>query len=561
LADKILVTAALPYANGPLHLGHLAGAYIPADVYVRYQRLKGSDVIYICGSDEHGVPITIRADRERASPQEIVDRYHGLMKESFRRMGIRFDNYSRTSLPLHHRISRDFFLRLHDQGHIQPHEVQQCYCDQCGRFLPDRYIEGECPHCQAPDARGDQCENCGRVLEPEHIISPRCKICGSAPRTRTTTHWYFRLSSFQRQLVEWQKGKPDWRGNVREFSSGWFQEGLSDRAITRDLDWGVEVPLVEAKGKVLYVWFDAPIGYLSSTVEWAENLGDPDRWRRYWADPKTRMIHFIGKDNIVFHAIVWPAMLMGHGEFILPDHIPANEFLNIEGKKLSTSRNWAVWVDEYLETFPPDPLRYHLASNAPESKDADFTWKDFQARNNNELADVLGNLVNRSLTFVEKQFAGQVPPAADLTDGDRAIHAAISEAVTAIGRSLDGFQLRKATGELMNLARIGNRYFNDSAPWAAIRTDRRRAATTLHTVIQLQWALSALMEPFMPFSAERLRQMLNAPESAAGPRWSEIPEMRLPAGHRLGKREILFHKIEDDVIQAQMDRLRGNSSV
>ena len=559
MPERILVTAALPYANGPLHLGHLAGAYLPADVYVRYQRLKGSDVIYICGSDEHGVPITIRADNERVTPQEIVDRYHAVMKESFRRMGIRFDNYSRTSLPLHHRVSQEFFLTLYRKGYIRAQEVRQCYCDSCRRFLPDRYIEGECPHCHAPDARGDQCEKCGRALEPEQIIAPRCKICGSAPGMRTTKHWYFRLSAFQKQLEEWQQSKPHWRGNVREFSAGWFSEGLSDRAITRDLDWGVPVPLPEAKGKVLYVWFDAPIGYISSTREWAENQGRPELWRDYWCDPGTRLVHFIGKDNIVFHAIVWPAMLMAHGEFILPDQIPANEFLNIEGRKLSTSRNWAVWVDDYLEVFPPDPLRYYLAANCPETKDADFTWKDFQARNNNELADVLGNLVNRSLSFIEKQFGARVPPAGQPSAADREVAAAAARACETIGRALDDFQLRRAAAELLNLARIGNRYFNDSAPWVSIKQDRARCATTLNTVVQLELALAVLMEPFMPFSAEKLWAMLGAPGSHREQHWREIPNLRLPDDHPLGPREILFHKIDDAVVDAQIARLHGGA--
>lgn len=559
MPERILVTAALPYANGPLHLGHLAGAYLPADVYVRYQRLKGSEVIYICGSDEHGVPITIRADNEGVTPQEIVDRYHAVMKESFRRMGIRFDNYSRTSLPLHHRVSQEFFLTLYRKGYIRAEEVRQCYCDRCRRFLPDRYIEGECPHCHAPDARGDQCEKCGRALEPEQIIAPRCKICGAAPGMRTTKHWYFRLSAFQQQLEEWQQSKQHWRGNVREFSAGWFSEGLSDRAITRDLDWGVPVPLPEAQGKVLYVWFDAPIGYISSTREWAENQGRPELWRDYWCDPGTRLVHFIGKDNIVFHAIVWPAMLMAHGGFILPDQIPANEFLNIEGRKLSTSRNWAVWVDDYLEEFPPDPLRYYLAANCPETKDADFTWKDFQARNNNELADVLGNLVNRSLAFVEKQFDARVPPAGQPAAADREAAAAVGRACAAIGRALDDFQLRRAAAELLNLARVGNRYFNDSAPWISIKQDRARCATTLNTLVQLELALAVLMEPFMPFSAEKLWAMLGAPGSHRDQRWQDIPNLRLPDGHPLGPREILFQKIDDAVVDARIARLHGSA--
>ena len=558
-AEKILVTAALPYANGPLHIGHLAGAYIPADVYVRYQRMKGADVLFICGSDEHGVPITIRADREGVSPREIVDRYHGMMKDTFQRIGVAFDNYSRTSLPLHHRISQDFFLKLHQQGYIREQSVRQHYCATCRRFLPDRYIEGECPHCHQDGARGDQCESCGRWLEPEQLLAPKCKICGSSPEFRSTKHWYFRLSEFQKKLEEWQASKPEWKSNVREFCSGWFKEGLTDRPITRDIDWGIPVPLPDADGKVLYVWFDAPIGYISSSVEWAEQQGAPDRWRDYWCNPQTKLVHFIGKDNIVFHAIVWPATLMAHGEFILPAQIPANEFLNIEGKKISTSRNWAVWVDEFLDVFPPDPLRYCFEANAPENKDADFTWKDFQARNNNDLADVLGNLVNRCLSFVEKHFGAAVPPAGQRTGADNAILTAIGEATTRIGAALEEFQVRRAVGEMMDLARLGNKYFNDSAPWASLKTDRARCASILNTTIQLQVALAVLMEPFLPFSAERLWRMLNAPGSHRDQRWHGIPGLRLADGHPLGKREILFEKIEDAIIEAQVAKLHSGT--
>lgn len=557
MSEKILVTAALPYANGPLHLGHLAGAYIPADIYSRYQRLKGSDVIFVCGSDEHGVPITIRADREGVPPQAVVDRYHLMMKESFRRLGVQFDNYSRTSLPLHHKIAQDFFLELHRKGHVAEQLIEQFYCPTCSRFLPDRYIEGECPHCHSQGARGDQCEACGRWLEPERIIGPRCKICSSHPEMRATKHWYFKLSQFQKPLEEWQEKKTGLRSNVREFCAGWFKEGLTDRPITRDIDWGIPVPLPGAEGKVLYVWFDAPIGYISSTVEWAAKLGQPDRWRDYWLDPKTRLIHFIGKDNIVFHAIVWPATLMGHGGFILPDNIPANEFLTIEGEKLSTSRNWAIWADDYLEVFPPDPLRYYLASNAPESKDADFAWKEFQTRNNSELADILGNLVNRSLSFIERQFDGKVPPAEVLSGQDQALLKGIVESAEKIGKSLDEFQVRRATGEFMDLARAGNKYFNDSAPWSSLKTDRARCAASLNTTVQLEAALAVLMSPFLPFSGERLWRMLNMPGSLGDQRWHSLAGLRLPAGHSLGEREILFNKIEDGVIAAQIAKLRG----
>lgn len=555
--EKLLVTAALPYANGPLHLGHLAGAYIPADVYVRFQRLKGADVLFICGSDEHGVPITIRADKENITPKEVVDRYHGLMKSSFQRLGVTFDNYSRTSLPLHHKISQDFFLNLYHKGFINEQSVRQYYCPSCARFLPDRYIEGECPHCHSQGARGDQCEACGRWLEPEQLLSPKCKICGAAPEMRTTKHWYFRLSEFQKPLQEWQASKPGWKSNVREFCSGWFQEGLTDRPITRDIDWGIPVPLPDAEGKVLYVWFDAPIGYISSSVEWAAHQGTPERWRDYWMDPKTRLIHFIGKDNIVFHAIVWPATLMAHGDFVLPAEIPANEFLNIEGRKISTSRNWAVWVDDYLDVFPPDPLRYFLEANAPENKDADFTWKDFQTRNNSELADVLGNLINRSLSFIEKNFEARTPLAGELADQDRAVLKAIDEATRSIGAALEEFQVRKAVTELMDLARAGNKYFNDSAPWSAFKTDRARCATILNTTVQLEAALAVLMAPFLPFSAEKLWSMLNGPGSLSERRWYDVPKLRIPDNHPLGKREILFGKIEDSVIEAQVEKLNA----
>jgi methionyl-tRNA synthetase len=555
LTEKILVTAALPYANGPLHIGHLAGAYIPADVFVRYQRLKGSDILFICGSDEHGVAITIRADKENVSPTVIVDRYHNLMKRSFERIGLAFDNYSRTSLPLHHKIAQDFFLNLYNKGYIKEQEIRQYYCTTCRRFLPDRYIEGECPHCHSQGARGDQCESCGRTMEAEKLIDPKCQICGSNPEMRTTKHWFFQLSEFQARLQEWQASKPEWKSNVREFSSGWFNEGLKDNSITRDINWGIPVPLPDAEGKVLYVWFDAPIGYISSSVEWAQNNGNPERWRDYWFDPKTRLIHFIGKDNIVFHAIIWPATLMAHGDFILPSQIPANEFLNIEGRKISTSRNWAVWVDEYLDAFPPDPLRYWLESNAPENKDADFTWKDFQTRNNSELADVLGNLVNRSLSFIEKNFEAKIPPAGSLNEADKAILATIAESTKRIGTAIEEFQVRRAVMEFMDLARAGNKYFNDAAPWSSIKSDRTRCATTLNTTVQLQLALAVLMEPFLPFSAEKLWKMLNAPGSHRNQRWHEIPALRLPDNHPLGKREILFGKIEDSVIESQVKKL------
>ncbi|MEJ2245923.1 MAG: methionine--tRNA ligase [Acidobacteriota bacterium] len=556
-AQKLLVTAALPYANGPLHVGHLAGAYIPADVFVRFQRLKGSDVLFICGSDEHGVPITIRAGSEGISPKEVVDRYHSIMCRSFENIGLSFDNYSRTSLSVHHKISQEIFLTINQKGFVREKSVEQYYCNTCARFLPDRFIEGECPHCHQQEARGDQCEACGRWLEPEQLIEPKCKLCGSNPEMRSTKHWYFCLSEFQEKLQKWQDSKPDWKNNVREFCSGWFQEGLTDRPITRDIDWGVPVPLPDAEGKVLYVWFEAPIGYISSSVEWAEKQGQPERWRDYWCDPSTRLIHFIGKDNIVFHAIVWPATLMAHGDFILPDHIPANEFLNIEGDKLSTSRNWAVWVDEYLDVFPPDPLRYYLEANAPENKDADFAWKDFQAHNNTELADVLGNLVNRCLSFTEKNFENKVPPASKPEEADGAVLAAIAQSTQKIADALDKFQVRRAVNEMMELARTGNKFFNDSAPWKSLKTDRERCGTILNTTLRLMAALAVLMEPFLPFSAERLWEMLNGPGSHRDRNWASIPDITLADGHPLGKRELLFEKIEDEIIEEQIAKLKS----
>ena len=555
VSDKILVTAALPYANGPLHLGHLAGAYIPADVYVRYQRQKGANVLFICGSDEHGVPITIRADKENVTPKEIVDRYHNIMKKTFQNMGVQFDNYSRTSLALHHKISQDIFTTLFNKGYIREQSIRQYYCVPCRRFLPDRYIEGECPHCHQQGARGDQCEACGRWLEAEDLIAPKCKICGATPELQSTRHWYFKLSEFQKKLEDWQASKPEWKSNVREFCSGWFKEGLTDRPITRDIDWGIPVPLPDAAGKVLYVWFDAPIGYISSSVEWAQNQGNPELWRDYWFDPKTRLIHFIGKDNIVFHAIVWPATLMAHGEFILPSQIPANEFLNIEGKKISTSRNWAVWVDDYLEVFPPDPLRYYFEANAPENKDADFTWKDFQTRNNSDLADVLGNLINRCLSFIEKHFDARVPPAGNRSEADQSLLASIESSTARISAALEEFQVRRGITELMDLARLGNKYFNDAAPWAELKKDRERCASILNTTVQLQAALAVLMEPFLPFSAEKLWRMLNMAGSHRSQQWNQIPILRLPDNHPLGKREILFEKIDDDIIDAQIAKL------
>ncbi|MDZ7260881.1 MAG: methionine--tRNA ligase [candidate division KSB1 bacterium] len=553
---RILVTSALPYANGPIHLGHLAGAYLPADIYVRYQRLKGREVVFICGSDEHGVPITIMADKQGVSPRHIVYRYHEMNKKAFEKFGINFDNYSRTSLPLHHKTSQEFFLSLHRKGLLVEKTIEQFYCNHCRRFLPDRYVEGTCPYCGTPGAKGDQCEVCGKWIEPIQLVEPKCMICGNRPVVKKTNHWFLRLSDFQEKIKAWLATRSHWKSNVLNFCQGWLTEGLEDRAVTRDLSWGVPVPLKGYEHKVLYVWFDAPIGYISSTKEWAEKIGQPDKWKEFWMDKSTKLVHFIGKDNIVFHAIVWPAILMGQGEYILPSEIPANEFLNIEGQKLSTSRNFAVWLDEYLEKFPPDPLRYALAVNAPETKDADFSWKDFQARNNNELADILGNFINRSLTFLEKNFDSVVPEPETLDSLDRQMLDKIIETRDEMETSLEKFEVRKAVTSLMNLARFANKYFNDQEPWNTIKDHPRKCQTTLNTCLQVARSLAVLMEPFLPFSAEKLWKMLRLFSDVHQQKWDEVGQITLRPGHKIGELEILFNKIEDDVIEQEIEKLK-----
>lgn len=555
---KYLVTAALPYANGPIHLGHLAGAYLPADVYVRYCRMKKRDVIFICGTDEHGVPITITAEKLGKSPKEIVDYYYEDIRNSFEKFGMSFDNFSRTSLPVHHKTAQEFFLKLHEKGYFSVHTQQQLYCEKDRMFLADRYIEGTCPHCHAEGARGDQCEKCGKWIEATHLINPKCKICGSTPVIRETSHWFFRLDMFQPQLEQWIATKSHWRDNVLSFCQKWFNEGLQERAITRDLDWGIPVPLPEAKGKVLYVWFEAPIGYISSTKEWAEKTGDPDRWKEYWLDPEnTRLIHFIGKDNIVFHAIIFPAMLMGHGEFVLPDNVPANEFLNLEGNKLSTSRNYAVWLNDYLQKFDPDSLRYTLAANAPETKDTDFTWKDFQARHNNELADILGNFINRTATFIQKYFDNHVPAMHETDELDKQMIEILKKAPEKVGALLDDFRLRDATRELMDIARFANKYFNDQAPWKTRKEHPEKCSTTLHICIQAVRTLAILFEPILPFTVNKIWQALNLPRKVEDIRWEEAGELAIPAGHKLNEFPILFAKIPDEVIEAEITRLKN----
>jgi len=556
--NKILVTSALPYANLSVHLGHIAGAYLPADIYVRYQRLAGADVVYICGTDEHGVPITISAEQEGISPRELTDRYHAEMKRDFANLGIAFDNFSRTSLPLHHKVSQAFFTRLMDKGYVEPREIEQFYCPKCRRFLADRYIEGTCPHCQAPGARGDQCEACGKWLELIQLVNPVCKVCGSTPEVRRTKHWFFKLSGFQKQLEEWLATKSHWKDNVKRFCKGWFAEGLQDRAITRDIAWGIPVPLPEAKDKVLYVWFDAPIGYISSTMEWSERIGRPEAWKDYWLDKSTRLVHFIGKDNIVFHALVWPAMLMGHGDYVLPTEVPANEFLNFKGGlKFSKSRNIAVWLKDALAAFPPDPLRYYLAANAPESRDAEFDWKEFQAHNNSELADSLGNFINRTLTFIERYFGGAIPEPGKLHLPEEDLLKRVEQAPIRLGNLFETFQVRRACEEVLKLASEGNKYFNDAEPWRTRTQDPERCAATLFTCAQLVKCLAVLMAPILPFSSEKTLRMLALDPSQIA--WEDSGKPDLAPGHRLGRAEILFPKIEDAAIDKETAKLGTDS--
>ncbi len=555
-AKRILVTSALPYANGPIHLGHLAGAYLPADIYVRFQRLKKRDVVFICGSDEHGVPITILADQQGVTPQEIVDRYHEMNKKAFANAGISFDNYSRTSLPEHKKLSQEFFIKLYEKGYLTEKSSMQFYSPKGNRFLPDRYVEGTCPNCGYDRARGDQCDKCGKWIDQTQLINPVSTIDRDTPVLKETTHWYIKLGDFQKMIEGWLETKTDWKSNVLNYCRGWFKDGLRDRSVTRDLKWGVQVPIKGYEDKVLYVWFDAPIGYISSTREWAKRIGQPERWKDYWLNKDTRLIHFIGKDNIVFHAIIWPAILMGHGDYVLPESIPANEFLNLEGEKFSTSKNFAVWLDEYLEKFPPDLLRYTLAVNAPETKDADFSWKDFQARNNNELADILGNFINRGLTFINRNFNHAVPERGNLEAPDQEMLAKIHESRETIARNLENFEVRKAITEYMNLARFANKYFNDQEPWVTAKQNRPKCATTLNVCVQVCRALAVLGAPFIPFSSEKLWQILNLSGSVHQENWDDAGKIEIPSGYKIGELQILFPKIEDEQIQPEIDKLQ-----
>ena len=547
---RTLITTALPYANGPVHIGHLAGVYVPADIYARYLRLKGEEVLMIGGSDEHGVPITLRAKKEGITPQDVVDRYHGIIKKSFEDFGISFDIYSRTTSATHRQVASNFFRTLYDKGEFIEKTSEQYYDEEAKQFLADRYITGTCPHCGNEKAYGDQCEACGTSLSPTDLINPKSAISGSQPVMKETKHWYLPLDKWEPFLRQWiLEGHKEWKPNVYGQCKSWLDMGLQPRAVSRDLDWGIPVPVAGAEGKVLYVWFDAPIGYISNTKELL-----PDSWETWWKDPETRLLHFIGKDNIVFHCIVFPAMLKAEGSYILPDNVPSNEFLNLEGDKISTSRNWAVWLHEYLEDFPgkQDVLRYVLTANAPETKDNDFTWKDFQARNNNELVAVYGNFVNRAMVLTQKYFDSKVPACAELTDYDKETLKEFADVKAEVEKLLDVFKFRDAQKEAMNLARIGNKYLADTEPWKLAKTDMERVGTILNISLQLVANLAIAFEPFLPFSSEKLRKMLNM-ESFE---WSELGRNDLlPVGHQLNKPELLFEKIEDSVIEAQVQKL------
>ena len=555
---RTTVTSALPYANGGVHIGHLAGVYVPADIYVRYLRLKGEEVMFIGGSDEHGVPVTMRARKEGITPQDVVDRYHKMIKDSFEQFGISFDVYSRTTSKTHHQFASDFFRKLYDEGKLVEETSKQYYDEEAKQFLADRYITGECPHCHNEGAYGDQCEKCGRDLSPTELINPKSTISGSQPVLKETKNWYLPLNEYQEWLKQWiLEGHKEWRPNVYGQCKSWLDMDLQPRAMTRDLDWGIPVPVEGAEGKVLYVWFDAPIGYISNTKELCES--NPERWgtwQKWWQDEDTRLVHFIGKDNIVFHCLIFPVMMKAHGGYIMPDNVPANEFLNLENDKISTSRNWAVWLHEYLEDMPgkQDVLRYVLTANAPETKDNNFMWKDFQERNNSELVAIYGNFVNRALQLTKKYFNSIVPECGELQDIDRQAIEEFKDVKQKVEQLLDQFKFRDAQKEAMNLARIGNKYITDCEPWKVAKTDMERVKTILNICLQLSANLSIAFEPFLPFSSKKLRDMLNLKEC----NWEELGNTDiLPVGHQLGEPSLLFEKLEDDVIQKQIDKLEA----
>ena len=546
---RYLITSALPYANGPVHIGHLAGVYIPSDIYTRYLRLRGRDVISVCGSDEHGVPITIKAKKEGITPQQVVDRYHAIIKDSFEKLGISFDIYSRTTSPTHAKTASDFFRKLYDEGKFVEQTTEQFYDEEAKSFLADRYITGTCPKCGAEGAYGDQCEVCGSTLSPDELVNPRSTLSGATPVKRETKHWYLPLDKYEPMLREWiLEGHKEWKSNVYGQCKSWLDGGLLPRAVSRDLEWGIPVPVEGAEGKVLYVWFDAPIGYISATKDLT-----PD-WEKYWKSEDTKLVHFIGKDNIVFHCIVFPSMLKAHGGYILPENVPSNEFLNLEGRKISTSKNWAVWLHEYLVDFPgkEDVLRYALCATAPETKDNDFTWKDYQARNNNELVAVLGNFVNRALVLTKKYYDGEVPACGELTDYDRDTIAELSEIKASLESNIENYRFREALKDAMNFARIGNKYLADSEPWKLVKTDAERVKTILNIALQITANIAIAIEPFMPFSAAKILNMLACEKFG----WERLGAMDLlAAGHHIGEPSLLFEKIEDEAIQKQLDRL------
>jgi methionyl-tRNA synthetase len=560
---RYTVTSALPYANGPVHIGHLAGVYIPADIYVRYLRLKGEDVLFIGGSDEHGVPITIKAKQEGVTPQQIVDKYHGIIKKSFEEFGISFDIYSRTSNKMHHETAAEFFTTLYNKGEFIVKTSEQLYDEENKQFLADRYVTGTCPHCNNDKAYGDQCEKCGSSLNATDLINPRSALSGNVPVMKETKHWYLPLDKYEGWLRKWiLEDHKEWKTNVYGQCKSWLDQGLQPRAVTRDLDWGVKVPLKEAEGKVLYVWFDAPIGYISATKEWAEEKSkqlsvgsrQTPNWELYWKDKDTKLVHFIGKDNIVFHCIVFPSMLHAEGSYILPDNVPANEFLNLEGDKISTSRNWAVWLHEYLQEFPDkqDVLRYTLTANAPETKDNDFTWKDFQLKNNSELVAILGNFVNRAMVLTQKYFNGVVPAITELTETDKQVISEIAAFPGKISSSLENYRFREALGELMNLARLGNKYLAESEPWKIFTTQPERVKTILNISLQICANLAIVSSPFLPFSSEKIKKILQFDFTS----WSDAGKMNLlKEGAILGNPTLLFEKIEDDAITAQVEKL------
>ena len=559
---RYTVTAALPYTNGPIHIGHLAGVYVPSDIYSRFLRLQGKDVAFICGSDEHGVAISMKARKEGITPQQVIDKYHAIIKQSFADFGISFDNYSRTSAKIHHDTASEFFKKLYDNGQFIEEVTEQLYDEQAGQFLADRFVIGTCPKCGNEEAYGDQCERCGSSLNATDLINPKSTISGSKPVVKATKHWFLPLDRYDAFLREWilEGHKNDWKPNVYGQVKSWLEDGLKPRAVTRDLDWGIPVPVEGAEGKVLYVWFDAPIGYISSTKEWAQREGKD--WEPYWKSADTKLVHFIGKDNIVFHCVIFPAMLKAEGTYIMPDNVPANEFLNLEGNKLSTSKNWAVWLHEYLQDFPgqQDVLRYALTSNAPETKDNDFTWKDFQARNNNELVAIFGNFINRVVVLTNKYYEGVVPQPNEYTDIDEATLTEMRAYPAVIASSIERYRFREALTELMNLARLGNKYLADEEPWKMIKENPARVQTQMYVALQIAAALSVLSEPFLPFTAAKLKNMLSLSEGSLS--WNDISLKTdlLPAGNTIGQAELLFAKIEDEQIQQQVDKLEATKT-